>query len=66
MNNDIRSARMEAGLTQAELAEWLGIPKRTIENWEQGSRKPSPWLEKLLIEKISRDAAEYKNGSSDQ
>ena len=34
MNNDIRSARMEAGLTQAELAEWLGIPKRTIENWE--------------------------------
>ena len=66
MNNDIRSARMEAGLTQAELAEWLGIPKRTIENWEQGSRKLSPWLEKLLIEKISRDVAEYKNGSSDQ
>ena len=57
MENKIRKARESAGLTQADLSAWLGIPKRTLENWEQGSRKPSPWLENLIVEKIERGAS---------
>ena len=36
----IRAARKEAGLTQVELAEKLGVSLRTIENWEAGVRQP--------------------------
>ena len=60
MESKIKEARISAGFTQQELSDWLEIPKRTLENWEQGSRKPSPWLEKLIIEKIERDAPSLK------
>ena len=61
MESRIKDARTAAGLTQQELSDWLSIPKRTLENWEQGSRKPAPWLEALIIEKIERDASSLKN-----
>lgn len=44
----IKEARTEYKLTQKELSDLTEIPKRTIENWESGKRKPSPWVEKLL------------------
>lgn len=37
----IKAWRTRAGLTQAQMAEVLAIPKRTIENWEEGKRVPS-------------------------
>lgn len=40
----IKEIRTNAGLTQKELSELTKIPKRTIENWETGSRKPSEWV----------------------
>ena len=46
----IREARKFAGLTQAKMSELLGIPKRTIENWESGSRKCPEWAERLVVE----------------
>lgn len=52
MADTIKSARHEAGLTQQEMSDLLKIPKRTIENWESGSRKPSEWAERLIIEKL--------------
>ena len=36
----IRAARKEVGLTQAELAEKLGVGLRTVEAWETGKRQP--------------------------
>lgn len=49
----LKKARIEAGMTQSELSATLGIPLRTIENWESGSRQLKPWLENLIIGKIS-------------
>jgi len=34
-------ARLKAGLTQAQFAALLGVSQRTLEQWEQGRRKPS-------------------------
>jgi DNA-binding transcriptional regulator YiaG len=34
------------------MADQFEIPKRTIENWEAGSRKPPVYVEKLIIEKL--------------
>lgn len=33
--------RMKSGLSQAKFAAALGVSKRTLEQWEQGRRKPS-------------------------
>lgn len=48
----VREARIYAGLTQVKMSELLGIPKRTIENWETGSRKCPEWAERLVVEKL--------------
>lgn len=56
----VREARIYAGLTQVKMSELLGIPKRTIENWETGSRKCPEWAERLVVEKLE-SIAERRN-----
>jgi transcriptional regulator with XRE-family HTH domain len=48
----IKEAREKLGISQRELGERLGIPKRTIEHWESGDRKPPEWAETLLKERM--------------
>lgn len=36
----IAKARLAKGLTQAQLAEAIGVKPTQIANWEQGTRKP--------------------------
>lgn len=50
----IKEARQQLGITQQKLSDLLGIPKRTIENWEAGSRKPPQWAERLILEKMKK------------
>lgn len=35
-------------MSQAEFSEATGIPKRTLENWEEGKRTPPIYVLKLL------------------
>ena len=37
----LEAARVNAGLTQKELAEKLGISNATVVNWEKGNTEPS-------------------------
>ncbi len=48
MTFKIKEIRAEYKITQQELSDITNIPKRTIENWESGKRKPSPWVENLV------------------
>ncbi|WP_289245281.1 helix-turn-helix domain-containing protein [uncultured Methylophaga sp.] len=41
MPNDISNARTQSGLSQSEFAQALHISARTLQEWEQGRRKPS-------------------------
>src|SRR3990172_856870 len=41
-------ARLKSGLTQAQFAALLGVSKRTLEQWEQGRRKPSRAAKTLI------------------
>jgi len=50
----LKEARVAAGLTQKEMSELLDIPKRTIENWEAETRKCPEYVEKLIINELSR------------
>lgn len=57
----IKEARLKAGLTQARMSELLEIPKRTIGDWETGTRKPPAYVEKLIVRELERIAT--KNNS---
>ena len=60
----LKEKRLEAGLSQAELAKRAGVTSRTIQNYELGQRKPANMV---VIQKIA-DAlgttTEYLLGSS--
>lgn len=51
---DIKQARTQLGMTQAEFGEKLGVSERTIQNWEYGVTAPIPAkvkaIEALLAE----------------
>jgi Predicted transcriptional regulator len=38
--DDLRTWRLALGWTRKQAAEFLGVPLRTLEGWEQGRRKP--------------------------
>jgi putative transcriptional regulator len=46
--SDVVRVRMKSGLSQAQFAAALGVSKRTLEQWEQGRRKPSGAAKQLL------------------
>lgn len=52
----IREARQAAGLSQQGVTDALGIPRRTIQDWESGKRTPPGWAEALVIEKLGKIA----------
>lgn len=48
----IKQIREKYDLTQAELANITGIPKRSIENWEMEVRKPADYIPDLVLSKV--------------
>ena len=44
----VARARLNAGLSQAQFAQLLGVSKRTLEQWEQGRREPSRAAKTLI------------------
>lgn len=49
----IQELRAKTGLSQLKFAEYFGLPIRTVQEWEQGRRKPPDYIPKLL-EKAER------------
>ena len=45
---DARAIREAQGMTQAAFAAALGVPVGTLQNWEQGRRRPDPAAVTLL------------------
>ena len=52
--NEIKEARLAAGLTQKSMSDITGIPLRTIGNWESGHRCPPDWTKKLVVDALHR------------
>lgn len=38
---DVKAIREKAGLSQSELANMMRVSVRTLQNWEQGRRRPT-------------------------
>lgn len=50
----IKRAREAAGLTQAQLADWLGVTKMHVSHLEQDVRPPGPQTVRLLCVLLER------------
>lgn len=50
MRISIKAARVNAGLTQREVAKTLGVSRETIINWEKGKTFPKSNQKKKLSE----------------
>ena len=59
----IRDARKAAGLSQQGVTDALGIPRRTLQDWESGKRTPPGWAEALVVEKLEKIAQANKKSS---
>jgi putative transcriptional regulator len=50
----LASARLKLGLSQSEFAKMLGVSLRTLQEWEQGRRKPSGAAKSLITIAIKK------------
>jgi putative transcriptional regulator len=46
--SDVSQVRARSGLSQTQFAQVLGVSARTLQEWEQGRRKPSGAAQSLL------------------
>ena len=60
---DIREMRTRLGDTQSEFASRYNIPFRTVQNWENGLRKPPEYIMTLLENRIREDLVNRKTAS---
>ncbi len=44
----MKKFRIDTGMSQSQFANHFGIPIRTLQEWEQGRRKPPEYLLELL------------------
>ena len=58
----IKDARKAAGLSQQGVTDALGIPRRTLQDWESGRRTPPGWAEALVVEKLKKIAQDNQAG----
>lgn len=56
INSQLKKWRARRRLSQRQAAEHLGVPKRTLQEWEQGRRTPRglAWL--ALLSKLQAKA----------
>lgn len=57
---NIRSLRLQLGITQSEFALRYNIPFRTVQNWETGLRNPPQYITELLENRIMSDLINRK------
>lgn len=48
----IKEVRQMVGLSQSKASKALGIPIKTLQNWEQEIRECPEWLKDIVIEKL--------------
>ena len=51
----LKELRQLSGMTQKEFAEYFGIPKRNVEDWERGIYPMKPYLLDLMQYKLEKE-----------
>ena len=50
--NPIKYAREQKGWNIKQLADFLGAPYRTMQDWNSGHHFPPRWIQEIIVEKI--------------
>ena len=48
----LKQMRKETGLSQVKFGEYMGIPRRTIEDWERGLNRPPEYVVRMIAYKL--------------
>lgn len=59
---DLKRRRMQAGLTQEQFAQQLGVSAKTLGNWETGRNEPSPQALRQLRASLRLDVRQEPVG----
>ena len=51
----IKEIRLSTGLSQSKFCEALGIPIRTVQDWEQGKRQCPEYVAELIAYRVAND-----------
>lgn len=54
---DVKKIRVDLKMTQAQLAEELGVDQSTVSNWEKGQAPRGP-ARKLIVNLVEKNANE--------
>ena len=57
---DIKAIREQTGMNRKDFAAWLGIPYRTISDWEHGERKMPDYVLRLIAYKVRMEFVEKR------
>ena len=52
-SEQLKTARIAAGLTQTAMAGKTGIPRRTIQDWEAAIATPPEYLQRYVLAELA-------------
>lgn len=56
----IKAIREKSGMNRKDFAEWLGIPYRTMSDWEHGERQMPDYVLRLIAYKVRMELIEKR------
>jgi predicted nucleotidyltransferase/DNA-binding XRE family transcriptional regulator len=60
MNNNLKTIRKNLKYSQQDIANLIGIPLNTLQNWEQNVRTPSQWVMNLIMDRMLKVTIDHK------
>lgn len=53
-SEELQNLKESSGMTNKQIAEHLGVPLRTFEDWKSGRRTPADYVIKSVLDKFER------------
>lgn len=60
-SDELKLLREQVGFSMRDFAIFLGVPKRTIENWEYGISKPPRYVIDLIVYKVQHELVRFED-----
>ena len=54
-DSNFKKLRQSSGMNQQQFAEYFGIPKRTVEDWERGACECKKYILDLIKYKLNKE-----------
>jgi DNA-binding transcriptional regulator YiaG len=61
---ELKSLRESVGMNLTDFSAHLGIPRRTMDDWEKGKRKPPDYILELISYRLKYEALVGENDSN--